>query len=387
MWLSNFRVALPDRILDHGSIRVQDGLIAEVSEAPVDGASLDGDGLLLMPGFIDMHGDMIEKEVEPRPTVEMPLELAFRDLDRRLKTAGVTTAFAAVSFSPSAASGRMRSTDNTRTLLTALTRMRNRLAVDHRVHARFEVTYPDPMEIVRDLIADGTIDLVSLMDHTPGQGQYRDVEKFTRLKQASGISRAQAEQQVLERIRSGKASAATVLGTIQTIADACRSAGLPIASHDDDTVEKVDLMRRIGARLSEFPVTAEAARHAHRNGLLVAMGAPNALRGESYSGNLSARDAHAAGVLDILAADYHPSAILPAILVLARRDPEGLAGAIRLATANPARALGLDDRGSMIAGRRADLVFADDKGIGHVRGTMVAGKIVYSDGSLSRAPS
>jgi alpha-D-ribose 1-methylphosphonate 5-triphosphate diphosphatase len=129
-------------------------------------------------------------------------------------------------------------------------------------------------------------------------------------------------------------------------------------------------------------VTVEAATEARNRGLATAMGAPNAVRGQSYSGNLSARDAHAAGLLDILAADYHPSAILPAVLELAKTDPDGLAGATRLATLNPARALGLADRGAIAPGLRADLLIADDTGIGHVRATFRVGRKIFSDGTL-----
>jgi len=144
-------------------------------------------------------------------------------------------------------------------------------------------------------------------------------------------------------------------------------------------------MRRLGADISEFPVTPEAAAEARACGMATAMGAPNALRGQSYSGNMSARAAHAAGLLDILASDYHPSALLPAVLELARTDPAGLAGAARLATLNPARALGLSDRGEIAPGLAADLVLADAQGIGHVRATFRAGRKIYSDGTLALA--
>lgn len=157
---------------------------------------------------------------------------------------------------------------------------------------------------------------------------------------------------------------------------------MPLASHDDDTAEKVALMQELGAAISEFPVTLEAALEAKSRGMFNAMGAPNALRGLSYSGNLSAREAHANSALDLLAADYHPSAMLPAVLVLAKSDPDGLAGAARLATLNPARALGLDDRGEIRVGMRADLIAADDDGIGHVRTTFSRGRMVFSDGTL-----
>jgi alpha-D-ribose 1-methylphosphonate 5-triphosphate diphosphatase len=381
MWLSDFRVVLRDRILPRGSVRIERGHIAEIAESPVRNANHHGDGLLLLPGFVDMHGDMIEREVEPRPNVKMPMELGLRDLDRRLKVAGVTTGYAAVSFNPKSAYGHLRSYEHSKEMLRALKALRPMLKVDHRVHARFEINYPNALAVVEELIADGTVDLVSLTDHTPGQGQYRDLEHLKRrTAREQGLTAEEADIAVQERIAEKQRHAGDVAATLAAISRICAVHGIPLASHDDDTVEKVALMDGLGATISEFPVPPAAAAEARRRGLATAMGAPNALRGQSYSGNLSARDAHAAGLLDILAADYHPSAILPAILVLAASDPEGLAGAARLATLNPARALGLDDRGEIATGLRADFVVADQTGVGHVRATFRGGAMIFSDG-------
>ncbi|WP_370285188.1 alpha-D-ribose 1-methylphosphonate 5-triphosphate diphosphatase [Pseudooceanicola nanhaiensis] len=384
MWFSNFRVVCADRVIPNGALRVEGGRIAEIRETPVAGAEIEGDGLLLMPGFVDMHGDMIEREVEPRPGVKMPMELGLRDLDRRLKVAGVTTGYAAVSFNPQSLHGHLRSHAHSSEMLRALKRMRGELKVDHRVHARFEVNYPNGLAVVEALIAEGTVDLLSLTDHTPGQGQYRDIEALAaKIAASEGLAPDDAAHRVQERIAERRAAGGDTEATIAQIAEVCARHGIALASHDDDTVEKVALMRAMGAVISEFPVTLEAAAAAKEAGLLTAMGAPNALRGESYSGNLSAREAHGAGLLDILASDYHPSAILPAVLILGRTDPGGLAGAVRLASANPARALGLLDRGEIAPGLRADLVVADDTGVGHVRATFREGRAIFSDGSVA----
>ena len=384
MWFSNFRVVRADRVIPNGALRVEGGRIAEIRETPVAGAEIEGDGLLLMPGFVDMHGDMIEREVEPRPGVKMPMELGLRDLDRRLKVAGVTTGYAAVSFNPQSLHGHLRSHAHSSEMLRALKRMRGELKVDHRVHARFEVNYPNGLSVVEALIAEGTVDLLSLTDHTPGQGQYRDIEALaSKIAASEGLPPEEAAHRVQERIAERRAAGGDTEATIAQIAEVCARHGIALASHDDDTVEKVALMQAMGAVISEFPVTLEAAAAAKEAGLLTAMGAPNALRGESYSGNLSAREAHAAGLLDILASDYHPSAILPAVLILGRTDPDGLAGAVRLASANPARALGLSDRGEIAPGLRADLVVADDTGVGHVRATFREGRAIFSDGSVA----
>ena len=139
-------------------------------------------------------------------------------------------------------------------------------------------------------------------------------------------------------------------------------------------------MAEFGAVISEFPTTIEAARAAAETGIFVAMGAPNAMRGISYSGNLSAREAHAAGLLHILASDYHPASALPAILALAQTDPDGLAGAVRLVSANPAQALGLEDRGALVPGRRADLALCQLGDTPRIVATLVAGELAYSAG-------
>jgi alpha-D-ribose 1-methylphosphonate 5-triphosphate diphosphatase len=383
MWLSDFRIVLADRLIPHGALRIEDGLIVEISETPVANADIHGNGLVLMPGMIDMHGDMIEREIEPRPGVRMPMELGLRDLDRKLANSGVTTAYAAVSFSPGSTYGHMRSYDFTSEMIRAVRAHAPSLLIDHRVHARFEVTFPAALSVVKELIAEGSVDLISLCDHTPGQGQYRDLAKQAEMaSKTKGISLEQAVENLQQRIRDRLETAGDLTATLRAMAQYCALHGVPLASHDDDTVEKVAQMQELGAAISEFPVTLEAAREARARGMVNAMGAPNALRGTSYSGNLSARDVHAAGLLDLLAADYHPSAMLPAVLVLAQTDPQGLPGAARLATRNPARALGLEDRGEIAVGLRADLIVADSSGVGHVRMTVSNGNVVYSDGTL-----
>lgn len=384
MWLSDFRIVLADRVIERGALRIEDGLVAEISETPVDGAAVVGDGLILMPGMIDMHGDMVEREIEPRPGVRMPMEMGLRDLDMKLATSGITTAYASLSFAPGSTYGHMRSYDFTSEMIRAVVAARPNLLIDHRVHARFEVTFPAALSVVKELVGEGSVDLVSLCDHTPGQGQYRDLElQAINLSKSKGISPEAAAEQLQQRIRDRKATAGDMTATLRAITQYCTLHGVPVASHDDDTAEKVELMQSLGANISEFPVTLEAAQEAHRRGMLNAMGAPNALRGQSYSGNLSARDAHAAGVLDLLAADYHPTAMLPAVLVLAKTDPLGLAGATRLTTLNPARALGLEDRGEIRVGLRADLAIASDVGVGRVHATLSRGRPVHSDGTLA----
>ncbi|MEM7378303.1 MAG: alpha-D-ribose 1-methylphosphonate 5-triphosphate diphosphatase, partial [Pseudomonadota bacterium] len=275
---------------------------------------------------------------------------------------------------------RPRSLTHTDALIRAVHAVRDTARVDHRIHARFDITNTEAIASLEGLLADGLIDLVSVMDHTPGQGQYRDIERHIAQRAANrGIPLEEARATVRADIDAATPET-DVLDNLRTVSALCEQHGIPLASHDDDTVEKTAFIAQLGAVISEFPVTREAAEAAVAQGLMTAMGAPNAMRGESYSGNLSARATHDAGLLHILASDYHPHAILPAIRALASTDPGGVAGAVQLATANPARAVGLDDRGRLAIGARADLVLVDSRD--RVVMTLRGGEVIYTDGSV-----
>ena len=373
MWLSDVKLIQADRIIENGALRIENGVIAEITESAGQPS-----GFTVFPGFIDMHGDMIELELEPRPKVDFPMEVAAQHLDARLAGAGVTTAYAGVSFSRSAKDGERRSFEHTSAIIRALKDNIQGLRVDHRIHARFDMTYTDAIAALESLLVAGAVDLVSVMDHTPGQGQYRNIEKLISYRMRGGASEAEARARLRAQIENA-VPAEEMLRNLEDVSRLCKAHGIAMASHDDDTVRKAYLMADIGAVISEFPVTIEAAQVAKERGLMIAMGAPNAMRGQSYSGNLSAREAHAAGLLHILAADYHPAAILPAIRALSASDPDGLVGAARLASKNPAKALGLTDRGEIAIGKRADLAVVD--AADRVVKTFGAGQVIFSNGS------
>lgn len=385
MWLSDLSIVLPDRLIPEGAVRLEDDLIAEISELPVVG-SIHLPGHTLFPGFIDMHGDMIEQELEPRACVDFPMQVALNALDARLAASGVTTAYAAVSFSRGVRDGEPRSFEHTSRVIRELFKAKADARVDHRIHARFDITFDNAVSVLRDLLDAGQVDLVSLMDHTPGQGQYRNLEIHIKNKAAAfGVSETEARQMVSTAIAERSRPQDVLLANMSQVSQMCRDHGVALASHDDDTVAKANLMADLGSVIAEFPVTLEAAEVAIRRGIMTAMGAPNAMRGQSYSGNLSAREAHKAGLLSIIAADYHPATILPAIVALAERDPRGLPGAARLATANPAQALGLTDRGSIAVGKRADLVLVDPQG--RVAWTLRGGQTIFSNGTVETSPA
>ncbi len=380
MWLSDFTLVLPDRVVPGGSVLIENGLIADIRDHSVAGG-LAGAGKHLFPGFVDMHGDMIELELEPRAKVDFPMSVAVHHLDARLAASGVTTAYAGVSFSRNAAEGDRRSFSHTSNIIRALRDAQGSTRVDHKIHARFDITYTAAIDALAGLLQDDMVDLVSVMDHTPGQGQYRNLERLIELKAARGEGSLDDVRANVAARMATRTSEDEILTNLEKVSALCREYGVSLASHDDDTVKKANIMADIGAVISEFPVTMEAAETVVSRGLMTAMGAPNAMRGQSYSGNLSAHDAHAAGLLHILAADYHPAAILPAIRALATTDPNGLAGATRLASANPAKALGLTDRGEIAIGKAADLCVADDQD--RIRTTFRQGQVIYDCSGFS----
>jgi len=381
MWLKNFTVVGPEKVIAGASLRIENGIIAEIVSRVVP-SGVDGTGLFLCPGFIDMHGDMIELEVEPRAGVDFPKNHAIAHLDARMAACGFTTAYAAVSFCSNSFRGERRSREHSEGIIKALREARANCGIDHRIHARFDIDFPEAEDVLSDLLAAGLVDLVSLMDHTPGQGQYRDLERhIAKIALRENITHEAAERHVMNKVeRAGPE--ADRWSRLQQFAEISRKAGIKLASHDDDTVRKVLMMMTFGSVISEFPITIEVARAATEHGLFVAMGAPNAMRGQSYSGNLSAREAHSAGFLHILAADYHPASMLPAIIALAENDADGLCGAVRLASTNPAKALGLNDRGSLLPGNQADIAILDLRSNPRVVATLVRGRCVYSSGFL-----
>jgi alpha-D-ribose 1-methylphosphonate 5-triphosphate diphosphatase len=381
MWLTNLRLLTPAGWLDRGALCLEQGLLREVRATGAPPGAIDLDGLTAIPGLVDLHGDMFEREIHPRPSADIPPEIALAEVDKRLASSGITTAFAAISCAWHR-QDFIRSEAAARRYIETLHRERHRLAVDHHVHARFEITNPAAGEVLESLIRRGLVQLVSVMDHTPGQGQYRDIEAYVRFsiewaKRTEGIQLTPAE--AMERIERA-ASHPKGWEAVRGVSKVARQHGVPLASHDDDSAEKVAFMAGLGCTISEFPVTLEAARAATRLGLRTVMGGPNAFRGQSHSGNLGARDAAGHGLLDALASDYYPPAMLLAAFKLAEHGVRSLAEALEMVTVAPARAAGLTDRGTLEAGMRADVVLLQTEPWPRVRATLRGGVPIYSDG-------
>lgn len=388
MWLSDLQIVLPDRMIERGALRIEGPTIVEIIDGPAPAEarvrSVRGQGLTAIPGIIDMHGDMIETEVQPRPGVSFPIDLAVLELDKRMAASGITTAYAGISFWEIVQRGKERSIEHARQMVAGIQALRDSLLIDLYIHARYEVTMPSVVPALIELLEGRQIHLLSLMDHTPGQGQYRNLEQYVdfiaKYRNANPADVAAETQERLRRAQSGP----PVWEPVAEIVTLALALGVPVASHDDDTTDKVDLMTDLGVTISEFPVTLEAAETARRRGMAVAMGAPNVLRGLSHAGNLSAIAAIQAGAVDILAADYSPAALLQAVFVLAEQGSLPLHEAVKLIAQGPAAALGLHDRGRIEVGLSADIALVERAGRPRVRGTIRRGLPIYWDGAMAQ---
>ncbi len=372
--LENARIVTSEGV-QHGSLMIEDGCIAALdADAPKGAVRHDMGGDLLLPGLIDLHGDAIEKEVEPRPNAFFPLPVALAAIDRRMAAAGVTTAFHGISF----AEGELgvRDVEFAETLARALHGFTG--AVDHRVHVRYELTDAGSEARVTRLIDEGVASLLSFMDHTPGQGQFKDAAAYGAY---FGRVYAKEDGEILDKISAKQAEAGNIVARVERLAAHARPHGVALAGHDDEGAERVTFMARVGATISEFPLDLDTARAGRAAGLVTLFGAPNVLRGRSQSGALSARDAIAAGVAGALCSDYAPQAMLPALGVLTCEMGMGWGQAIDLLSGAPARATGLTDRGEIAQGKRADLIRVRGAGGAlSVAATWVAGAQVYGFG-------
>jgi len=357
--IHNATLVLPDRVVEHGWLLIEDERILNLGEVATcpssDARSIDAATHMLLPGIIDLHCDSIERLVMPRPNVYFPLAVALEEADWRLAGCGITTEFHAVSLDDGEFG--VRSDNFVRELSRAIRNERRESLIRHKIHARLELTSQRGSEAIVDLIAMREVGLVSLMDHSPGQGQYRTEQAFREyVAKSAGTSPIEIDA----LITSKREQAVHIPERIERVTRLAREAELGIATHDDDRAEKVAQWPQFGVTVSEFPTTMEAAHKAHELGLAVCMGAPNVLRGMSSGGNLSATEAIQAGVANVLCSDYYPSAMLGAAYKLFKENVLTLPQAVRLITLNPAHAVRIaHDFGSLECGKLADMILVN----------------------------
>ncbi len=357
-YIYNGKIVTPDGIIDSGAIMIEDDTIADIqkkSTGVFGQDDMDAKGMWILPGLIDTHSDAIELEIQPRPSSVMPVSSAFYELERKLAGQGITTMYHSLSMYYTENNGNwVRRNKNIEYIIKQIYELtKEKSLIRNKIHLRYEMRNKEGYSIVKSLIENKSIDQVSLMDHTPGKGQWHDVaiQKQKIMKQLD-LTSEEADKHIEELQQDSQID----FDSIQRLAEIASLCGIPLASHDDDSIEKIDLVQSWKAAISEFPITIDIAEEAKKRGIHVVMGAPNLLLGRSHNNNLSALEAIRAGVVDILCSDYYPGSLLQGIFHLYELGYD-LPEVVNMATLNPAKALGIaDSLGSIEIGKKADLI-------------------------------
>ncbi|CAM5770563.1 phosphonate metabolism protein PhnM [Labrys miyagiensis] len=353
--LTNARLVLADRVIEQGWLAVDKGEITDLGEGEAPEKGLDMAGDYLLPGLVELHTDHLEAHFTPRPSVRWHTLSAVMAYDAQIASAGITTVFDSIRLGTAALESSVAS--ESRLLAEAIeeARQAGHLRVEHRTHLRCELATHDVVTDFEYFRATYPIHMISLMDHTPGQRQFQNLDQWMKFYMPRRV-RGDADvetfiQNKLEKHHQYAAHSRT------SLVQSARTHGIVIASHDDATTGHVEEAVGDGVAIAEFPTTLEAALASHQAGISVMMGAPNVVRGGSHSGNIAAANLAQEGVLDILSSDYVPASLLLAAFQLPERAPGiDLPAAVRMVSDTPARATGLDDRGRLEKGRRADIL-------------------------------
>ncbi|MBV7484158.1 alpha-D-ribose 1-methylphosphonate 5-triphosphate diphosphatase [Bordetella sp. BOR01] len=362
-----------------GQLAFRDGRIGDAGTAPTPGAAwLDAGDLLVLPGIIDLHGDAFERAVMPRPGVTFPYDAALHDVDRQLLANGITTEFHGVTLSWE---GGLRGEPYAQRMFDALARMRQALGARHHVHLRFETHHVGGVDIAQQWIRAGQVQFLALNDHLPSMARRLGDDR----KLLQYADRAECDLDTFQaRIRQAMAAADDVGDAMRELTRSARDAGLAVASHDDPDASTRRYYHQLGCGVAEFPLTPDAARVARDLGNAIVFGAPNVVRGGSHTNAPNATEMVRAGLCDVLTSDYYYPAPLAAALRLADQGIVPLAQAWRLVSANPARAAGLADRGTLAAGQAADAIVVDDSlpGVPRVCAAIVGGVLRHATRSF-----
>ncbi len=372
--LSNARVVAPDSDFLGGMVVERDRIIDVLPGATIDGEDFDRD--FLIPGIVDLHTDNLEKHFFPRPKIDWNPVSAAVVHDGLCISVGVTTVFDSLSVG-SFGFSESRKQDNLGRLAQGLLTAVNGgfLKATHRLHWRCETTSEQLGAMLEPLFRHELTGLLSLMDHTPGQRQYRNLDRFLNMWREEKVTEEEIDRR-LATMRTRQSDVAPANRAL--VSEFARASGAPLASHDDETAAHIDQAAELGATIAEFPVTETAAAQARARGMAIIMGGPNLIRGGSYSGNVSVSDLAHAGYLDGFASDYVPRSLIECAFRLTQAPFEwSYAKAIATVTRTPAEAVGMKDRGAIAPGLRADFVRVRlVEGLPVVRGVWVAGQRV-----------
>lgn len=356
MIINNVKLILENEVVS-GSLACENGVIQAFSDTPSQlPQAIDGEGNWLMPGMVELHTDNLDKFFTPRPKVDWPAHSAMSSHDALMVANGITTVLDAIGVGDVRDGGHRL--DNLQKMIGAIQYSeKHRLnRAEHRIHLRCELPHDSTLPLFEQLMCTPELSLVSLMDHSPGQRQYTSLEKYRVYFQGKyNLNDTEMDEFESSQLRFAERWSQP---NRQAISAWCRQHRIPLASHDDATLAHAEESMSIGSTIAEFPTTEEAAQASRERGLQVLMGAPNIVRGGSHSGNVAAHRLASLGMLDILSSDYYPASLLDAAFRLARDESNHykLPETIAMVTSNPARSIGLTDRGVIAEGKRADLV-------------------------------
>ena len=358
--IKNGKIITPDEIIENRVLLIEGDRIQDISDDARSAETIiDARGSYILPGLIDVHSDRMEQFIQPRPSSQMDFSFALKICEREMISAGITTIYHSIAlynddyFNVS----RLRTKENTQKITNLIAENQSRAGlIRHRVHLRIEIDNLSAFDIAKNVISQSKVHLISFKDHTPGQGQYRDLNVY--FKTVSEIGTFKMENMTAQSLAEHHNNKSTLsLEQLKELAAFAREKNIATASHDD-TVDKFDINREIGVSISEFPISMEAAKNAKEFGFSTVVGAPNILRGDSHCGNLSGAHAILEDAADIICSDYYPAAILHSIFQMHTKHGIPLEQMVNRATLNPAAALGIqDDYGSIEPGKKADLLF------------------------------
>jgi alpha-D-ribose 1-methylphosphonate 5-triphosphate diphosphatase len=350
--LTNAAILLPDRVV-HGTLHAELGVIEAIAPGRSHPGGLDCDGDYVMPGVVDLHTDNLERQVQPRQNARWPSRAALLAHDAQCAAAGITTVFDAL-----CAGHAGLDDDRPRTCAEGMADLdalapTGLLKAEHFLHLRCELPAQTMLEQLETYANHPLLRLVSLMDHTPGVGQFGDLTRYRAMLRQDGLTPDAIEARIAllleQRARLREPNRRAVLSLMA-------ERGVPIAGHDDSSAEEIAENLADGIGISEFPVSVAAASAARAGGMGVIAGAPNLVRGGSHSGNVAVADLLREGLVDALASDYVPGSLVHAAFLAAEIGGIGLPAAVGMVTSAPARMAGLNDRGTLALGMRADLV-------------------------------
>ena len=354
-------------------IVIQNEIISGVNKYKSIDVAIDLGERRVVPGFVDLHSDAIEKEVEPRPGARFPVEMAVVELDKKLSMAGITTMYHAVAFNDEELH-KGRGTSDAKELIEEIYKAnKSHLGVDNLIHARFEITSLSSVEVIKELINAKKINMLSIMNHLVGQGQFKTLGAWKKYHlETYNLSEDDVDAYMKRKEQNKKDD------KVKNLIEFALTYSLPVLSHDDDCKEKIDAFMDMGITFSEFPLSVEVAKYAKSKNLSTGMGAPNVVRGGSQSGNIAAKELIKEGVCDYLCSDYHPASMLLSPYRLKEDINFSLEDGFKLLCSTPARLAGLEDRGEIKEGKIADIVVIDESHFPKVVLTFKKGDIVFN---------